>query len=135
MTKLTEDQIAHLVTRVEEIEMTEAARRADVLDAAAMDFVPAIRKSFRLDPTTRKLVRNHGVPETVTIASILDAARTTHPHRFREGSSSVHAEQNSAVGKFAGFVKNATGGEDFFHLSPEEKIALANERVRPKGWN
>ena len=67
-------------------------------------------------------------------AQEFEAARKTHPHRFRDAAPEPHSQPARGAGTFGGFAADSKAGDDFFALSPEEKLAMANEAKRPKGW-
>ena len=126
----TPEQIDRIVKARRSEVYAAAARRVDVHTDAAPDFAPAIAEKFEYDPATDVLQRREGVPATVTIDSIIDAARVTHPHRFRDIPSAPPSQNH--LGSFGGFAAGVVSGDDFFRLSPEEKIAAGNEMKRPR---
>lgn len=137
MPDYTPAQIERAFRGREDDMMANAARNhPDIHLAAAPDFAPAIRKSFVYDPSTDTLKRREGVPETVTIASIINEARATHPHRFRTAAAAAEQQQPApgGAGRFGGFAAGTTAGDDFFRLSPDEKIRIGSEKTRPNGY-
>ena len=130
---LSHDQTAHLVkARTREL-MVQAARRADLHPGAEEDFVAAIADKFEYDIQSDSIRLKEGAPANVSIDSIIDSTRATHPHRFRDAASFAPAEQIKSGGTFGGFA-NGASNDDFFAISPEEKIRVANEAKRPHGW-
>ncbi len=132
MPDYTPEQIDRLAKARARDLMTKAAHRADVHPAAAEDFVNEIGKHFEYDPAEDGLKLKKTAPAGTTVDAIIDAARERAPHRFID-SQPVQSEATIG-GKFSGFAPDQKAGEDFFSRSPEEKIRIANERARPKGW-
>lgn len=127
------DQIARLLKDHARLVMADAARRADVHPGAEQDFVPEIAKAFEFDAVENVLKLKATAPAGTTVNSIIDAARKTAPHRFRD-IAPVESNPTTAGKTFGGFSPDAKAADDFFATSPEDKIRIANEMTRPKGW-
>ncbi len=133
MPNYTPEQIERVMkARARDVKAT-AARRPDVHRGAEEDFIPEIDKAFEYDVTTDSLKRRADVPPNVTIDSIIDAARKTAPHRFRD-IAPVDSHPATAGKTFGGFAPDVKATDDFFATSPEEKMRIGNELTRPKGW-
>ena len=107
-------------------------KRGDIRLRAETSLAPALLAQFDYDDSAGAFKPKQGSPAGLTLASAIDSLRESHAYCFVE--SQTDTKPTTGEQRFGGFAPDSKASDDFFSISPEEKIRIANERARPKGW-